>query len=355
MQKSLAFSRIADSQEPLVDLGIDAAFIRYTSGTTGRSKGVVMSHNRILERLDAAQAALKLDTEDTVLWVLPMAFHFLVTIMLYIRYGVTIVICKDLLAQSLLQKSEKYRATFLYASPMHFRLLAADRSGMGLGSISRVISTSSAIPSSVADSFRQRYDVPVAQAYGIIEAGIPLLDTKPDLNTTESVGYPTPGFDVELLDNNGVSVGVGQTGQLAIRGPGMFDAYLSPWQRSEELMREGWFMTGDLARATSDGKIVICGREKSMINVAGNKAFPEEIEEVLNTFPGIRDSHVFGEPHPLMGEIVCAEIHLQCRIELDDEAVLQHCRKRLSMYKVPHKLYRVSTIQRTASGKIGRG
>ena len=338
---------------PLTPL-TDAAFIRYTSGTTSSSKGVVLSHASILARVAAASKALQLDCDDVVLCILPMAFHFLVSILVYIRGGATIIICKDLLAASLIKDANQYHATMLYASPMHFRLLAADVSGKQMPSLKYAISTSSAIPATIADAFLRRFNIPVTQAYGIIEAGLPLLDHLSGQSDPQSVGYPTAGFSVALLDNENRPVPDGQVGRLAIRGAGLFDAYLKPWQTAAQVMDCGWFLTGDLAQRQIDGRVIICGREKTMINVSGNKAFPEEIEAVLNTHPDIVACRVFGQPHPLLGEVVCAEVVLTPLAKWDEEAVLYFCRQRLSTYKVPQRMQTVSQISYTTSGKVKR-
>jgi acyl-coenzyme A synthetase/AMP-(fatty) acid ligase len=146
----------------------------------------------------------------------------------------------------------------------------------------------------------------------------------------------------------------GEIGHLAITGAGMFDAYLKPWQTAEQVMVNGWFMTGDLAKFEKDGRITICGREKTMINVSGNKVFPEEVEVVLNSHENILEAHVFGHSHPLMGEIVCADVRIKENIELDVENILKFCRHQLSYYKVPQQLNQVAKIVHTQSGKIKR-
>ncbi len=333
----------------------DAVFIRYTSGTTGTSKGVVLSHNSVLQRVEAAQKALNLVPDDVVLWVLPMAFHFLVTILVYIRSGCCIVVCKDLLAQTIIDAANQYHATMLYASPMHYRLLAADVSDKQMPSLKCAISTSAGLPSDIAASFAKRYQIMITQAYGIIEIGLPLLDclSGSDKNP-RSVGFPADGFTVELLADNNMPVAAGEVGRLAIQGSGMFDAYLKPWQTAEQVMVKGWFMTGDLAQRLTDGRIVVCGREKTMINVSGNKAFPEEIEAVLERHNAIAVAYVFSQPHPLMGEIVCADVILEKNRQLDVEAVLRFCRTQLSSYKIPQRLKQVEEIAQTASGKLKR-
>jgi acyl-coenzyme A synthetase/AMP-(fatty) acid ligase len=315
----------------------------------------VLSHRSILARVDSAGKALGLGCEDAVLWILPMAFHFLVSILVYIRAGATTIIAKDLLASTLIKTANQHHATMLYAAPMHFRLLAVDSMGEQMPTLKTAISTSSTIPPYIAEAFTRRFNIPVIQAYGIIEAGLPLLDNLSGQTDPQSVGYQTDGFSVALLDDDNLPVPEGQIGRLALRGPGLFDAYLKPWQTAQQVMSSGWFLTGDLAKRQADGRVTICGREKTMINVSGNKAFPEEIESVLNAHPDIVACRVFGQAHSLLGEVVCAEVVLTQQAEWNVEAVLQFCRQRLSTYKVPQRLQTVTQIRYTASGKVKRG
>lgn len=354
LQQKLRLAWTDISREQSITQLADAAFIRYTSGTTGTSKGVVLTHASIQERVDITQVALGLTPNDAVLWVLPMAFHFLVTILVYIRSGVKIIVTKDLLAQTLIDTANQHKATMLYASPIHFRLLAADLSDKSMDTLKYAISTSSGIPIDVADKFKVRFNLPVTQAYGIIEAGLPLLDTLSGNTIPQSVGFPIADFSVALLNDDDELVIDGEVGRLAIRGPGMFDAYLKPWQTAEQLMDNGWFMTGDLAVRESDGRVTLCGREKTMINISGNKVFPEEVELILNSHAEIINSHVFSREHALMGEIVAAEVILTEGAVLDVESVLQFCRVQLSTFKVPQQIKHVTEIVHTQSGKIKR-
>lgn len=352
--QTLRFTWInADAKQAITPLP-DAAFIRHTSGTTGNSKGVVLSHASILARVECASKALQLNCEDAVLWILPMAFHFLVSILVYIRVGATIIVAKDLLASTLIKAANQHQATLLYAAPMHFRLLAADMTTEQMPTLKVAISTSSAIPLAIANAFTRRFNLPVTQAYGIIEAGLPLLDNLSGQTDPQSVGYPTDGFNVALWNDDNHPVPDGQVGRLAIRGGGMFDAYLKPWQTAEQVMRNGWFFTGDLAKRQADGRVMVCGREKTMINVSGNKVFPEEVEAVLNSHPDIVACRVLGLAHPLLGEIVCAEVVLAPQADGDVEALLHFCRQCLSTYKVPQRLHIVVEISCTASGKVKR-
>lgn len=340
--------------EPMVPKN-NAAFVRFTSGTTGQSKGVVFTHQSLLDRISTAQKALGLAQGEVVLWILPMAYHFLVTIVVYLRYGITIAVCRDILAQSMLDCANDNRATFFFAAPIHFRILASDQSDQKFHSLQRVISTSSAIPIQDASAFQNRFGLEVRQAYGITEAGLPLVNLQiGDELDLGAVGKVAPGFEIEILDENIEKLPAGATGELGIRGPGMFDAYLKPWRTKDDVFQNGWFLTGDLATESEEGMVRIVGRKKSMINVAGNKVFPEEVEVILNQYPGIKISRAYGMAHPIMGEIVHANIVGIPGAEFDPEDVISYCRKNLSTFKVPQRVQFVSDIPLTDSGKVIR-
>lgn len=333
----------------------NAAFARFTSGTTGTSKGVVLSHASIAERTTAANRVLQLGPDDTVMWVLSMAYHFVVSITLYLRNGCTIIVSDNFLADQILELSNQYKATFFYGSPMHIRLLAADKSDRKLPDMKRVISTSTAISKPICDAFFSRYEIPVSQAYGIIEVGLPVINTAKQEEFPEAIGYALPDYEVEMLDETGKVLPPGQIGHLAMRGPGMLDGYLFPPRGREEILKDGWFMTGDLASKTPDGLITVEGRKKSMINVSGNKVFPEEVEAILEEMPAIKLARVSGFQHRFLGETVQAEIVLkEGRDAPDTEAIIDFCRNKLSTYKVPQKIVVVQSLPMTDSGKLKR-
>lgn len=339
--------------QPLANHLEDPVFIRYSSGTTGRSKGVVIGHRSVYERVDAANQLLRLRPGEVVLWVLPMAFHFVVSIVLYLRVGAAIAIAKDFLADTIISCATQNRATLLYASPMHIRLLANHPGPVAIDSLHTVISTSTAISPADIQRFTEKTGKAVSQAYGIIEIGLPIVNHRRPQDRPEAVGHALPAYEVGILDDQGNTLPAGATGHLAIAGPGMFDGYLSPPSRRDEMLQGKWFMTGDLAEMDEDGLITLKGREKSMINVSGNKVFPEEVEAVLNNHPDVKISRVFGGKHPLMGEIVEAEIVLEEK-EVGAEQLIRYCRGQLSTYKVPQRIHFVDQLAMTATGKIKR-
>lgn len=332
----------------------DAAFIRFTSGTTGTSKGVVIGHRSVVERIEAANKGLRLGPGDAVVWVLPMAYHFVVSVMLYLYFGVTIVLAEDLTAASIVEAAERSGARLLYASPMHVRMLVSDEGCTSLGPLERVISTSAGLPVDLCHRFHRKFGRPVHQAFGIIEVGLPIVNADGAAHHPEAVGHVLPDFQAAILDESLDPLPDGTLGQLGLRGPGLFDGYLSPPSLCADNLRNGWFLTGDLAIRSPDGLITIAGRSKSVINVAGNKVFPEEVEAVLQTHRTVKCCRVRGGKHPLLGEVVEAEVVLNDGAAGDPEDLIAHCRKVLAAFKLPQRIRFVDELGMTATGKLKR-
>jgi acyl-CoA synthetase (AMP-forming)/AMP-acid ligase II len=371
LSSGLRFTRLDNSQAPLAPQIPDAAFVRFTSGTTGEAKGVVLTHQDILERTAAANSGLKLTHEDTILWVLPMAYHFYVSIILYLEAGATVLVSGDYLAESILDSAAQHRATFLYVTPMHIRLLNSVPSDRALPpSLQRVMSVSSKLNPQSARDFHAKYKIPVTQGYGIIEVGLPIMNITEAVEHPEAIGRPVASFEAMIAHDEMQPVTEkvraerqlhpakdGETGQLAVRGPGMFSGYLNPPRLRSEIMRDGWFLTGDLAHRDSSGLIVLDGRTSSVIHVAGHKVFPEEVAAVLDSHPAVLRSRVFGRAHPQWGEAVYAEAQLRngTTSPVTSEELLTFCRKRLSSQKVPVSVEFVNEVTMTSSGKVKHG
>jgi acyl-CoA synthetase (AMP-forming)/AMP-acid ligase II len=353
----LRFTRIDNAQPPLAPGIADAAFVRFTSGTTGAAKGVVLTHRDVLERTRAANSGLGLTSADKVLWVLPMAYHFYVSIILYLEVGATVIVSADYLAGSLLETAAKHQATFLYITPMHVRMMNSDQSGRELPpSLQRVMSVSAKLHPQSALDFLAKYHIPVSQGYGIIEVGLPIQNIAEAREHPEAIGRPVEGFEAKIVDDARRPLPEGEPGQLALRGPGMFSGYLNPPRARAEVLHDGWFLTGDLAHRDSGGRIVLDGRTTSVIHVAGHKVFPEEVAAVLDHHPAVLRSRVCARPHPQMGEAIHADVQLRPgQAATTSEDIIAFCRRRLSSQKVPATLEMVAEITTTASGKVRHG
>lgn len=334
---------------------IDPAFVRFSSGTTADAKGVVLSHATTLARVAAADAVLRFTPDDRVLWVLPLAYHFAVTIPAYLRAGAHILLCPESQPAKMAAALAGERATVLYAAPLQLERLAAVTDAASLPALRLALSTAAPLRPETATRFEARFGRPLGQAYGIIEAGLPCIDTRDDSATpTGSVGRPVPGYEVAIFAEDGRRLGADASGEVGIHGPGLFDAYYAPWTPRAATLRAGWFMTGDVGTLDASGALTLHGRRKSTIMVAGLKFFPEEVEAVLATCPGVVESRVFARAHPRLGELPHAEIVLTPGAVLDRDAIAQHCARELSPYKVPVEITAVASIAKTAGGKILR-
>jgi len=331
------------------------AFVRFSSGTTGAAKGILLSHATLLERLAAAERALGIASGDRVVWLLPMAHHFVASILLYLWAGAAILLVPSRLAADVLDVGRRRGGTVIYASPFHYALLAAEPSKRSWPDLRLALSTATSLPTSTARAFLDRFGVPLSQVLGIMEVGLPAVNLSRAREKPESVGPPAPGFAIELRDERGRPVPSGSIGALHVSGPGMLDAYVSPWRLREELLRDGWLATGDLATADADGDLRLVGRTHTVIDVGGLKCFPEEIEAVLAEHPAVRHVRVAARPHERIGSVPVAEI-----VPVDPSrppeaaALARHCRDRLARYKVPVDFRIVGDLASTASGKLRR-
>ncbi len=327
------------------------AFIRFSSGTTGTSKGVVISHKSVLERT-AACTGLGVTRGEHVLWVLDMAFHFVVTILLFLRKGAVIVICGQPIERGMAEALRTWPIRLLYATPYHYRLMtrSPEYSSDSLKQVRLAVSTAMKLEAADAEAFQAKFHLPLSQAYGIIEVGLPCLNSTDRPEKSASAGRLQEAYRIRIdrPDAEG-------NGDILIQGPGMFDAYLTPFRTREELCPDGWFRTGDIGHLDGERYLFIVGRSKNVINFAGMKIFPYEVESVLNEHELVRESLVRGIPAPGFGELPVAEIVPAAEMPPDwTELLRKYCFSRLAPYKVPKQFRLVGELPRTASGKLRR-
>lgn len=339
-------------QHPPQFADINAAFVRFTSGTTANRKGVVLSHETVLERIHAANATLRIGPDDTIVWVLSMSYHFTVTIVGYLSFGACIVQCDNFFGKTLVEAVTANDATVIYASPAHFAMLALVSGTTMLPTLRLAISTTGPLKQETAERFLRRFGVPISQAYGIIEVGLPCINTDAAAEKPLAVGRPLPAYALRLRD-----VGLGaELRAIDVRGVGMLDAYYEPWQAQDTLLDDGWFATGDLGYCDGDGYLYVVDRSNAVINVAGMKAFPQEIEVALEQCPGISQAFVYGVPHSSLSEVPVADVVVDpfYPLRVTEQDLYAFCVQRLARHKVPVSFRFVTDLPRTASGKLRR-
>ena len=339
--------------ERLLDLG--ASNIRFTSGTTAAFKGVVLSHEGIAERIEVANRALQISDADTIFFALEMAHHFAVSVTLHLSVGATIVTGSLFLCDAMVRQIHRHRATVVYSTPVTYRLLAdaPDVEPDAMENVRLAISTAMPLGRDLETRFEARWGVPLTQALGIIEVGMPIMNLPHPRRVRGALGRLIDGFEARVVDEEGRDV-AGTPGELWLRGPGMLAAYYAPWRLRDAILHDGWFRTGDIVRRDEDGNFFLMGRNKNLINVGGTKVFPAEVEEVLTSHDAVVEAVVTGAPDDVLGEVPVATVVLRSGCETTPEALSDHCRRHLSHFKVPRRIRIVTDLPRTHSGKIAR-
>ncbi|WFB10963.1 SDR family NAD(P)-dependent oxidoreductase [Streptomyces sp. LX-29] len=344
------------------DLGLDeVAWMLYTSGTTGRPKGVLSTQRSCLWSVAACYApVLGLSERDRVLWPLPL-FHSLAHILCVIGVtatGATARIMGGFVAEDVLRLMRAESFTLLVGVPTmyHHMVLAADQEPLDTTELRACMVAGAVTAPSLARSFEDTFGLPLLDAYGSTETcGLITINPPGGKRVTGSCGQPVPGLGVRLVDpETGQDVPAGAEGEVWVSGPSLMAGYHNQPEATATALHDGWYRTGDLARRDDDDYFTISGRIKELIIRGGENIHPAEVEEALRAAPGIADAAVTGKPHDTLGEVPIAYLILDEPGAFDREQVLAVCRERLANYKLPAELYEVDAIPRTGSGKIIR-
>lgn len=343
------------------DLGLDeVAWMLYTSGTTGRPKGVLSTQRTCLWSVAACYVPIPGLTEgDRVVWPLPL-FHSLSHIgcvLSVTAVGATARLVDGFSADDVLRAVSEDRATVLAGVPaMYHHLVAAARETGFRAPDLRVCLVGGAITTGpLRRAFEEVFDAPLLDAYGSTETCGSIAVTRPDEPRVEgSCGRPVPGVEVRLVSpDTGRDVPTGDEGEVWVRGPGVMLGYHGLPEVTAAALRDGWYRTGDLARRDADGNLFVTGRHRELIIRGGEKVHPAEVEEVLRGLPGVADVAVTGRPHEVLGEVPVAFV-VPAPEGFAPAAAYAACRQRLAYHKVPQELYEIDAVPRTASGKVTR-
>ncbi|GHI10360.1 type I polyketide synthase [Streptomyces cellostaticus] len=359
-----AYDELADS-EPSVpardDLALDdVAWMFYTSGTTGRPKGVLSTQRNCLWSVASCYVPIPgLTDQDRVLWPLPL-FHSLSHIACVLSVtvaGATARLMDGSSAEDVIRVLRDTDSTFLAGVPTiyHHLVAAARQNGFSAPSLRIGLVGGAVTGSGLHRDFEETFGVPLVDAYGSTETCGAITMNPPDGARVEgSCGLPVPGVDVRIVDpTTGVDAPVGQEGEVWVSGPNVMVGYHNSPEATAEAIRDGWFRTGDLARRDEAGYFTICGRIKELVIRGGENIHPEEVETVLRAAEGVADAAVAGAPHDTLGEVPVAYV-IPGPTGFDPAALVARCREQLSAYKVPERIHEVTSIPRTASGKIRR-
>ena len=354
-------SAAAEARTPLESVVRRAADwpagIVYTSGTTGRAKGAVLSHANFAVNAHNLVTSWRVSASDRYLAVLPL-FHV---------HGLGNGVCSWLLSGCRMRLVERFdsaraiewftewRPTLFFGVPtMYFRMLewppnvCAD---VGRG-MRLFVSGSAPLPARVLEEFRERFGHTILERYGMSETLMNIGNPYDSERRAGSVGVPFPGVDARIVGADGAQVADGEVGQLHVRGPNVFREYWRNPEATRAAFVDRWFRTGDLAERSPDGYYTLRGRSGDLIISGGFNIYPREIEEVLLECPGVREAAVVGVANAARGEVPVAYVVSEGTV--DDAELTAICERQLASFKRPRAFIRVEALPRNALGKVQR-
>jgi long-chain acyl-CoA synthetase len=340
----------------------EPAFILYTSGTTGRAKGVLLTVHGMLWVVAACWAPISgLSERDTVLSPLPLfhSYALNLSVLGILATGATEYIMERFSTNEAVRLLRTGEFTYMPGVPTMFHYLlqgTLGEAGLSFPNLRVCCSAGAIMPATLNQEFEKRFNVPLLDGYGITETSTMVTMNWPTGGRVMgSCGFPVPGLAIRIIDPaSGEDVAMGQEGELIVRGPNVMPGYHNKPEETAKALRNGWYYTGDLARSDENGFLTITGRLKELIIRGGQNIAPAEIEEVVNTFEAVLDSAVVGGPHEHLGEVPILFVVPRPGQTVEPEALIGHCRERLSAYKVPQTVLLIQEIPRTGSGKIIR-
>ena len=334
----------------------DTAAILFTSGTTGRAKGAMLSHGNLASNVRALNDVWRWQQDDVLLHALPF----------YHAHGLFVALHCALLGGSTVLFHERFdaetvagalpQATVFMGVPTHYtRLLASELfTGQACRTMRLFVSGSAPLTERVFNEFEARTGQRILERYGMTET---VMNTSNEFETAGrmagSVGFALPGVDIRVVDKTGAVAPPGETGILEVKGPNVFKGYWRmPDQTAEAFKSDGYFVTGDLATRDKDGRVVIVGRATELIISGGLNVYPKEVEREIDALPGVAESAVIGVPHPDFGEGVVAAVVAGPGKEVSEDAVLSGLEDRIARFKQPKRVFALDELPRNAMGKI---
>jgi malonyl-CoA/methylmalonyl-CoA synthetase len=332
----------------------DLAAILYTSGTTGRSKGAMLSHRNLLSNAEVLLTEWRFTAEDVLVHALPI-FHthgLFVASNLALLSGAGMIWLPGFEAGAVLAALPK--ATVMMGVPTFYtRLLEEPGLTRDLvGHMRLFISGSAPLLAETHEAWEARTGHRILERYGMTETNMNTSNPYEGERRAGTVGFPLPGVELRILAE-GREVPAGEVGMIEVRGPNVFGGYWQmPEKTAEELRADGWFITGDLGMRDADGYVHIVGRAKDLVITGGYNVYPKEVEMVLDEVPGVAESAVIGVPHPDFGEAVFAVLVAQKGVALQPEAALAAIAGQLARFKQPKAAVVVDSLPRNTMGKV---
>jgi long-chain acyl-CoA synthetase len=337
----------------------DLAALLYTGGTTGRSKGVMLTHSSLYYTGEAGHESGHVPGVNRILVPLPLshAYGLLVTVIgMHSSEQGFAVLMRWFEPQTFLETIQEHRLQIAAVVPTMLQiLLSQPLEDYDLGSLCYVTSGGAPLAAEVAEQFLRRVpSVAIRQGYGLTETAALISSSPIGHERAGSVGLPIPGTDVRVLDDDGNDVPRGEVGEICARSPGVMQGYWNAPEITHEALRGGWLHTGDLGYQDEDGYLYIVDRKKDLIIRGGFNVYPRDVEDALLEHPSVEAAGVVGRPDPVHGEEVVAFVSLRPGAEITGDELVQWGRERIGGYKYPREVTIVDAVPLTPVGKVDR-
>lgn len=336
----------------------EVAIILYTSGTTGKPKGAMLTHHNLYRNAKDVADFLHINHTDRVVATLPMFHVFGLTVSLnapLMNGGIVLVVPKFSPAE-VFRLIKEYEATIFVGVPTmyNFLLNIPNVSAEQTKSLRLCISGGSAMPVALLQSFEQKFQVVVSEGYGLSEASpVTCFNPLDRPRKAGSIGTSIANVQNRVVNEFGEEVAAGEVGELIVRGPNVMKGYYNMPEETAHAIRDGWLYTGDLAKMDDEGYFYIVDRKKDLIIVGGFNVYPREVEEVLYRHPDVSEVAVLGIPHPDQGEAVKCFVVVKNQ-ETTKEELIRYCSEHLAKYKVPYDIEFLDELPKNTTGKILR-
>ena len=334
----------------------DPAVIFYTSGTTGRPKGVILTHRNFCFGGPNCAQNYGLRENDVTIAVLPLVHVFCVATPVFgsLSSGGSVVVLERFNVEQVFEAIERYRVTWFPGVPTMFTYMlnGIDNNRRDLSSLRMGLSGGASLPVEILKEWERRFNAEVVEVYGLTES-TGLVTANPVFGTRKagSIGISVSGVAVKLVDEKGKEVPLGEVGELIYKGPNATRGYFNLPEETREKIRDGWVYTGDHARMDEEGYYYIAGRKSELIICGGYNVYPREIEEVLHTYPGVNEAAVIGVSDPVKGEVPKAFVSIKRDFTVTEADLLAFCKKNLASYKMP-KIVFMDDLPKNITGKI---
>ena len=361
--RALARDGAGRSPDPVALADDDVAVLTYTSGTTGPPKGAMNTHGNVVHGARAYAAVARLGPSDVVLGIAPL-FHvtgLVAHLAVALLVPMPLVLLHRFDALETCRAIERHRPTFTVAAVTAYTALLAAPGEHDLSSLTKAYSGGAAVAPASAAAWERRTGTLLHTVYGLTETTSPShmtpLGERPRVDPASgalSVGPPVPGTEARIVDPAGRTLGPGEPGEIAIRGPQVVPGYWRRPQESAAALPGGELRTGDVGVVDADGWFFVVDRLKDLINASGFKVWPRDVEDVLHAHPAVREAAVVGVPDAYRGEAVKAFVALHDGAEAAPAELVAFARERLAAYKYPRDVVVLDALPRTASGKVLR-